>query len=199
MTDERHPDHRPLSSADADRLLRRAAELDADRGATVTQLREAAREAGISAAGFDAALAELQHRPAEAPAPATAPRRTDRGVRRRLGAAGLAVLLAVGAMVAVRNRPSGDAGAAPVTATAEEAFLLRCLAPGEAAELVRPFLAADRSARATIAPDHAPRVLTIRATPARLAQVRALLAERDGAGSPACIAAPAGPPARGTP
>lgn len=55
------------------------------------------------------------------------------------------------------------------------------------------------SARAGIAPDHAPRVLTVRATPARLAQVRALLSAHDSAGSPGCVAGPTGAPARGGP
>lgn len=199
MADDRYPDHRPLSSADANRLLGRAAALDAERGATVAQLREAAREAGISSAGFDAALAEMEHRPAEPPTPPVASRPASRGARRWPGAAGLAVLLAAGTVAVVQNRPSGGTAAASPTGTVEEAFLLRCLAPDDAAELVRPLLAAGRSASATIAPDYALRALRIRATPARLAQVRALLTERDGAASPACLTAPARTPARASP
>ena len=49
----------------------------------------------------------------------------------------------------------------------EEAFLLHCLSPGEAAELIRPLL---RLGTNTIvhSPARAPRVLTIRATPAQM-------------------------------
>ena len=51
----------------AHRLLARAVELDASRDTevTLTQLREAAQDAGISAAAFDTALAELQREGAE--------------------------------------------------------------------------------------------------------------------------------------
>lgn len=60
-------DARRLPEDIAHRLLARAVELDASRAAEVTlaQLREAAHDAGISAAAFDAALAELQHKGAE--------------------------------------------------------------------------------------------------------------------------------------
>ena len=64
-----------LSEPAAARLLARASELDATlaAGATLTDLRTAAAEAGISSGAFDAALAEM--RAAEhAPAPDVTPR-----------------------------------------------------------------------------------------------------------------------------
>lgn len=62
MTDDNHSDATRLPEDAAHRLLARAVELDASRGSdiTIAQLRDAAAEAGISVAAFDAALAELQ-------------------------------------------------------------------------------------------------------------------------------------------
>ena len=53
-----------LSAETARRLLARASELEAARGSelSVTELREAAREAGIAPAAFDQALTELRER-----------------------------------------------------------------------------------------------------------------------------------------
>jgi hypothetical protein len=69
MADDAHDGPRLPEDA-AHRLLARAVELDAARAAEipVARLREAAREAGISAAAFEAALAEAQAPPATAAA-----------------------------------------------------------------------------------------------------------------------------------
>jgi hypothetical protein len=74
-----------------------------------------------------------------------------------------------GTQAVPRGRP--PAGASPQAAppTAGQAFALRCLAPGDAAELIRP-LVADRAARIVVSPVRAPHVLTVRA-PSDAAQV----------------------------
>ena len=55
-----------LSAETARRLLARASELEAARGSelSITELREAAREAGIAPAAFDQALTEFRERDA---------------------------------------------------------------------------------------------------------------------------------------
>jgi hypothetical protein len=60
-------DDGPLSPADADRLLKRASELDMTRNAatSIEQLRQAAIDAGIDASAFDAALRELRQEAAQ--------------------------------------------------------------------------------------------------------------------------------------
>jgi beta-lactamase regulating signal transducer with metallopeptidase domain len=83
-------------------------------------------------------------------------------------------------------RAAGGAGAAMV----EEPLLLRCLSPGEAAELLGPVLRRDSGMTVTHSA-HAPRVLTVRATPAQLRNVKALLEQYEGAGSAACASQPA--------
>jgi hypothetical protein len=178
------PDPELLSEAAAARLLARASELDAAgrAGSEVADLRLAAAEAGISAHAFDAALAELQ-RAGQARAPdVSAPPR-----RRRLlwaFATGAAAIMAGGALTVWHDwTPAGP----PMV---EEAMLLRCLSPGEAAELVRPHLTL-RSNRVVYPAANASRVLTLRATPAQLQQVRSVLAAYEGTGSPACATRPA--------
>jgi hypothetical protein len=182
-----------LASDAADRLLARAAELDAAHrdGATIAELRAAAAEAGISALGFDAALTEL-HSPERAQVLSS--RRPRRKLRLWAAAIGLAGLVAAGALAVTRERTTP--GAFSQAATVEEAFLLHCLSPTDAAELIRPLIT-DRSTHVVIAPAHAPHVLTVRATRARLQQVRALLERSDGAGAPACARGPSGVPPGG--
>ncbi len=67
MTEEHSPENQParLSDEAAHRLLARAIELDQTRDSetTVRELRDAAREAGISVQAFDAALRELTASP----------------------------------------------------------------------------------------------------------------------------------------
>jgi hypothetical protein len=95
------PDAR-LSEAEARRVLARAAERERawSAGVPVARLRDAAVEAGISAAAFDAALAEARLRPAAGPR-----------AWRRAVAAVLGVALVFGAGVAAVQR--GGAGAVP--------------------------------------------------------------------------------------
>lgn len=114
--------------------------------------------------------------------------------RRRTWALGAAsvVLVAVGALAVARGRTSAGAAGSPGVPTVEEAILLRCLAPGDAAELVRPLLS-DRWSRVVIAPEHAPRVLTVRTTPAQMRRVRAAIAEDERAVRPGCAVRPADP------
>ena len=163
-----------LTDQVAHRILARAAELDAAQKAAVdvANLRAAAVEAGISPSAFDSALDEVQggqHRPA------TPPRRRRTRIRMLLLAA--PVFMLAGAFVVGRM-------VMPVPLPlSEQAFLLRCLPPGEAAELVRPML--DDRSTVALSPARAPRTLTIRSTPEGMAKVGALLDERDGA---ACAA-----------
>jgi hypothetical protein len=177
-----------LSEPLASRLLARASELDAVRGAgsAVVDLRAAAAEAGISAFAFDAALAELQdHGKASLPDVRETPRR-----RSRMWALTVAVAALVTAYSLARSQPApaGDA-AVPGAPIVEEVILLRCLSPGEAAELVRPLLRL-RSNSVVYSPAHAPRVLKIRATPAQLQNVKSLLEKYEGAGAPSCAPRP---------
>ena len=126
----------------ATHLLARACELDAARlhGTTVAELRAAAAEAGISPAAFDAALDELQD-VEEARLPDVSGEHQPR-TRRWALAAGVSALIAAGTLAVLQDRASSGA-AGPMT---EEAFLLRCLSPGDVAELVRP-LGRDRLSR----------------------------------------------------
>jgi hypothetical protein len=183
-------DSEVLSEPAAARLLSRASELDAARGAgaAVLELRAAALEAGISARAFDEALAELHGaEQARVPDVRAQPRR-----RRRLWALAVGVAALIAASSIAVNRalvPSGVAAqaAAPMI---QEAFLLRCLSPGEAAELIRPLLDL-RTNTVVYSAAQAPRVLTIRATPAQIRNVRSALDRYEGAGSPACARGPA--------
>ena len=169
------PDREVLPTQVSERLLARAAELDAAHkgGTELAKLRAAALEAGISSSAFDTALEEW--RGAGEPPAAQPPRRRPRIATFILGAC---TLLLAGTMVGrvVIQAPGG--------ATVEEAFLLRCLPPGEAAELVRPTREQASNVQIVL-PAHAPRVLRIRATPEQLAEMRALLERQDGA---ACAA-----------
>lgn len=175
----------------AARLIDRAIEIDGAlrTGAPIAELRAAAAEAGISAAAFEAALAELR-----AAGEQRAPKATERRRRsweRPLVAAllGLAAFVSM-AVVRIPNQV-GDAAAAAVP-TVEQAFLLHCLSPGEAAELVRPLLQLPAN---TIvhSPARAPRVLRVRGTAEQMVSVKALLDKHESAGSAACATPP--PPA----
>ena len=135
--DHRRPvklDAEVLPDSAAAQLLARASELDAARtaGAAVAELRAAAAEAGISTSAFDAALDELQEA-GEARVPDVSGQQRRRASRRAL-VAGVAALIAVGALAVTRIRTPAP------TPMVEEALLLRCLSPGEAAELIRPIL-----------------------------------------------------------
>ncbi len=165
------PERDVLPSHVSDRLLARAAELDAalKGGTELAKLRAAAAEAGISSSAFDAALDEMRGA-GQAPAVQSS-RRRPRIAALVLGVSALALAGAV-----TVSRGVG----APTVAMVEQAFLLRCLPPGEAAELMRPVL--KRASNAVMfSPVHAPRVLTVRATPEQMGELRALLDRHDDA------------------
>ena len=140
---------------------------------------DGARASDPTARAFDAAVAELHgartrragHPPRHSP--------------HRSVAALVAALIVAGALaLAWQLSPvSGPVGAgAPML---EEAIVLRCLAPGDAAEVVRPHLRL-RANTVAVAPAHAPHVLTVRGTPAQLEHVKAVLDQYEVPGSPAC-------------
>lgn len=192
--EHRHPANRDdevLPDPVAARLLDRASQLDAAlrTGAPVAELRAAAAEAGISAAAFDAALAEL--RAAEEQRAHKATERPRRSRARPF----VAVLLGLAAFVGyagLRRAVPVDSAAAAAVPVVEQAFLLRCLSPGEAAELIRPLLQLPAN---TIvhSPARAPRVLRVRGTAEQMVSVKALLDKHESAGSAACATPP--PPA----
>jgi hypothetical protein len=95
--DQARDDER-LPEQAARRLLARASELEAARGAelSIAELREAAREAGIAPGAFEQALAELRERDSAAPAAAgPVPTRLRRLARFWPAALILATLLSV--------------------------------------------------------------------------------------------------------
>lgn len=167
-----------LSETVTTRVLARASELDAARatGATVSELRAAAAEAGISAAAFEAALAEVQGAESQPVA------HVESRPRRRLGllatSVALVALLAV-VLVSMRVVPN----VAPVTSPVEQTFRLRCVSSAQAADLIRPLL--QPSNTLVFPPDS--REVVVRARQAQLENVRAALdrAERE---APACPA-----------
>lgn len=190
--DPRRPldsDRELLREQEVARLLARASELDAVRGAgtQIAELRITAAEAGISASAFDAALAEMR---AQSTPPATAATASPRRSKRRafIGAV-LAVVLALGtAIVTSRLVPT------PLPATTgslvQEAILLNCLTAPEGAELVRPLLSDEAST--IVHNPAAPRVLTVKTTPEQMGRVKSLLQERDGS-TGACAVRPSLP------
>jgi hypothetical protein len=181
------PDPEVLPDPVAERLLARASELDVAHGAgsAIADLRASAAEAGISARAFEAALAELKNdEQARVPEVSRQPRQ-----RRRMWVfAAVAALMTTGAYAVSRRATPPAESAVPGAPIIEEAILLRCLTPGEAAELIRPLLRL-RSNTIVSAAD-APRVLTIRATPAQLQTVKSVLDKYENAGSSACPARP---------
>ena len=176
-----------LADPVAVRLLARASELDAAfrSGAAVADLRVAATEAGISPRAFDAALAEL-HGAEQAPVPAETGEVTKRP--RRWALAGVSGLITAGALMLILGTAVSRTVAPAIPPMVEQAFLLRCLAPGEAAELVRPLLGL-RTNSVAYSPI-APRVLTVHATPEQLREVRSVLDEHEVPGSAACSRRP---------
>ncbi len=184
---------RPPAETDAEvlpepvmaRLLTRASELDAARGAgaTVIELRAAAVEAGISPEAFDAALAELRGAGQTHVQHVSGRVRPRRRPRMWALASGVAALIVVSTYAVGRTLVPANA-AVPMV---QESILLRCLSPGEAAELIRPLLDL-RTNTVVYSPAHAPRTLTIRATPTQIRSVRSALEQNDGGESSACAA-----------
>jgi hypothetical protein len=181
---QRLPDHL------AQRVLARASEIDAA-GAAVTDLREAAREAGISPAAFEAALAEVNGIaepavPLAKHVPAPRRRRISAGM---VGAAGMLIFLVMAVFIprAVSRAVPIASDGAPIV---EQSILLRCLPPGTAAELIRPLVGG--SSTVLTAPANRPGVLTIRASEEQLKSVRALLDKYEGPPGSACVVPPPG-------
>ncbi|MEW5916674.1 MAG: hypothetical protein AB1762_09720 [Gemmatimonadota bacterium] len=174
-------EHEVLPEHVASRLLTRASELDAARraSAAVAELRAAATEAGISSAAFDAALSELRE---EAQLPQVRKAPTRRFPVWKFTVA-VTAILAIGVVRALFP-PAG-----PARGMEEEAFLLRCLTPGQAAELLRPHLRLPENA--ILHGPHAPGVLTIHGTPEQLRGVRTLLDKYEGNGSSCDVPPPA--------
>jgi hypothetical protein len=192
------PEAEVLTESVAARLLTRASELDAARlaGVSVSELRAAALEAGISTQAFDAALAELQGaelqgaEQARVPDVSAQPRRAPR--TRAFAAKVTALVFAAGALILFLGRVTTVASAPPGPPMVEETVLLRCLSPGEAAALIRPIFALRTDGAVLYAPQRAERVLIIRATPSQLRRAKAVLEEYEGVGSAACAARPPG-------
>jgi hypothetical protein len=158
------PDPGAIPATAAERVLARASELD---GAwvSVTDLRAAAREAGISAPAFEAALAEVTK--------AGQLRTTNawRQTRRRwspwlLTAAGAGLIAAGGWAVSGRALVSADA-------IVDEALAVHCLSAGHAIQLIRSHETLANSVELRIGARSD--VVMVRAKPARLKQVKALL------------------------
>jgi hypothetical protein len=162
-----------LSAPVAERLLKRASELDAVRtsGTAVAELRAAAAEAGISADAFDAALGELQ-KADQAPAPVAAV-----GTRRWrslfIGLAGVGAIALVVGMIVIPTRL-----AVPVPVRmAEHTIQLKCFPADKAVELIRPLL--TDPANSILRPGNTTSTVIIRATPEQLENVQAALANVD--------------------
>lgn len=136
----------------------------------VMDLRAAALEAGISARAFDTALAEMQQ-DAHAGLPATAvPAR--RVPRRWIGGAAAAII-AAGIALVIGSR-------APDVPTVTETFALRCVPAQAAAELLRADIGDPAHTMLSLQND-SPNLLSVRTTPAELANVRAAIARIEGA------------------
>ena len=187
------PDPERLTQSAAERLLTRASDLDAAHGAgsDVRALRSAAAAAGISMPAFDAALAELREAD-KAPLLEVRDQLRRRARFWGLSVAGMLVF-ALGAVFffwLVRRSP---VDAKPDVPDVEEAILLSCLSPGEAADMVRPLLNLQ-SNTIVISPERAPRVLTLRATPTQLEEVKAILSKFEDPASQTCATRPTPPP-----
>jgi hypothetical protein len=158
-----------LSDAEAAKLLALASDLDAlhRASASLADLQAAAHEAGISEQAFEAAVGELRR-------DASRPHRA-----RWITAVLVAILLLAGGLTYRRLAP------APLPATTEEAFLLKCLPATDAADLVRP-LVRDVWSTVVIDPTRSPRILTVRTTTPQLDRIRDLLRQHDGGAIPSC-------------
>ena len=169
MDDRLRPkrDAEVLTDALTRRVLTRASELDELRraGATVAELRAAATEAGISAEAFDAALAEV--RDAQSTQVSTEVVGARRRTRLKAAAAVVALLIGLGVFTVGRTVVP-----APVP-TLEQTLSLRCLTPAQVGELVRPWV--DPGTTSISFSDRTPGEFTIRATPADIEKVKAVL------------------------
>jgi hypothetical protein len=165
-----------LTESATKRLLARASELDAARGAgvTIAALRTAATEAGISQSAFNAALAELKTAGEVRTHRDPAPKRSWRMMPAVVAAA---AVLAVASLFAARTVARGPAR----VQLAEEAIQLRCLSLGDAAELVRPVMGTTGSV--LISPTAAPHVITVRGNKRQLQTVKSMLDKAEAGAS----------------
>lgn len=183
------PDPNVLSEPMAARLLARASELDQlhKTGSSINDLRLAATEAGIAEPAFDAALAELQSR---APSRAVDARgRARRRTRLVIWTAVLTMVAAAATLAVVAQRTARSDVAVSTAPLIDDAILLQCLAPDEAAALIRPVLTL-RENQVIVRPTQTPRLLMLRATAGQLQRVKALLAPYEVADSPTCRTRP---------
>lgn len=180
-----------LPKPEAERLLVRASELDVARrtGSAVDELRAAATEAGISPQAFDAALAEMQGgRRHASKSMLTIPSLLGRWHIIAL----VAFLIACAGLIYMQRRASDVAVEAISARTVEESILLRCLAPAEAAELMRPLLNQPWNT-IVINPESSPNRVRVRGRTFELSRAKAELAKHEGDGSAACPVPPAEP------
>ena len=158
-----------LSDREAADLIARASHLDALHGAStdLATLRAAATEAGISVLAFEGALHERR-----------AAEKRSRWLRWSLAAV-VAGFILVGSLTFPWRR------GAPVPATIEEAFVLKCLPAIDAADLIRP-LVRDPWSTLVVTPGYSPHLLTVRTTAQQLERIRDLLATHDEPTGAAC-------------
>ena len=152
-----------LPQSVSERVLLRASELDvASRtGASIAQLRAAARDAGISAEAFDAAVEELR---------AEESRRVPRRRHRVWGIAGVTAIVALIVFIGVGRLAPPVAASGPVL---EQTLVLRCVSTGQALALIRPLL--THPANVVTASQRAPGMITVRATAEQLTRVQAVI------------------------
>lgn len=178
MSDRRRveSDAEVLPALVAERLLKRASELDAARtaGTAVAELRAAAAEAGISPDAFDAALGELQ-KADQTPSPVSAVS-TRRWRRLFLGLAGFGAIVLALATIVIPMR------LVPATANmGEHTIQLNCLSADKAVELIRPLL--KDPANTIVRPGNSTSTVIIHATPEQVQNVRAAIDPIDNAQS----------------
>lgn len=160
-----------LTESARERVLRRAAEIDAARGSQVADVRAAAVEAGISSDAFDQAIAELESESA----PAVRRRRSPlQRTWLRVSAAIVAALLAFVIMRLAAPAPES-------VAVTEQSFVLRCLPEQQAAELLRPVLGPNAT---VVTRGEGSGIITVRGTPSELEAARSVIEGREATACP---------------
>ena len=172
MTDRRmEPDAEVLPANVAERVLKRASELDAVHatGTAIAELRAAAAEAGISEHAFEAALGELQQG-GRAPGPAPS---TKRWLRLFIGLAtvGAVVLAAAMFVIPARLAPRATPG------MAEHTIQLNCAPADQVMERIRPLLT-DPNNTMVRAGNTASSII-VRVTPEQLQKVQSVVDQLD--------------------
>lgn len=171
MADRRvEPDAEVLPAKVAERVLKRASELDAAHatGTAVAELRAAAAEAGISAHAFEAALGELQEVDQE-PAPAST--RRWRGLFIGLAALGAVVLAAAMIVIPARLAPRATPG------MAEHTILLNCAPADQVIERIRPLLTDPNNS--IVRPGNTASTIIVRVTPEQMQKVQGVIDQVD--------------------